>query len=153
MPFALLIIGVVLVTSGVRNTQDNLFNLVKGDFTGQNNFIFWFASILIIGAIGYVKPLKPISTAFLTLLVLVLFLSKGNPSGVGGGFFQQFTSALGSTSNSTVGSNAGTSTASTPNLQSVNQNISNLQSQLAANLSQTEQGLLQDFSQTPTIGQ
>jgi len=94
MPFALLIIGLFLLVAGVRDTQDCLFALVKGDFQGNDNFIFWFLAILIIGAIGYIPNLKPFSTAFLILLLVVLFLKKGTSAGVGGGFFTQFTSAI-----------------------------------------------------------
>jgi hypothetical protein len=94
MPFALLIVGVFLLIAGVRNTQDTLFSLVKSDFTGTDNFIFWFLAIVIIGLIGYVPKLKPVSTAFLGLVIVVLFLKKGNSSGSGGGFFAQFTSAI-----------------------------------------------------------
>lgn len=102
MPFALLIIGLFLLIAGVRNTQDQLFTLIHGDFTGADNFIFWLLSILVIGSIGYVQKLKPVSTGFLVLIVLVLFLRKGNSSGIGGGFFSQFTSAIaGSTSGGT----------------------------------------------------
>jgi hypothetical protein len=97
MPFALLIIGVVLLVSAVRDTQDDLFTLVKGDFSGQGNFIFWVISILIIGGIGYVPKLKPISDGFLVLVLLVLFLSKGDPSKASGGFFEKFSAALKST--------------------------------------------------------
>jgi hypothetical protein len=94
MPFVLLIAGAVLVTAAIKNTQDSLFELVRGDFTGPNNFIFWFIAILAIGAIGYIPKAKPISTAFLTLVVIVLVLSRGNPGAAGGGFFQQFTTQI-----------------------------------------------------------
>ncbi len=94
MPFVLLIAGAVLLTSAVRNTQDNLFALVKGDFTGSNNFIYWFLAIFIIGSIGYIPKAKPVSTMFLALVVLVLVLTRGNPNATGGGFFQQFTSQI-----------------------------------------------------------
>jgi len=97
MPFALLIIGIVLLTSAVRDSQNDLFGLVKGDFTGQGNFVFWVVSLLIIGAIGYIPKLKPISDGFLILVLIVLFLTKGNPSGVGGGFFTKFISGIQST--------------------------------------------------------
>lgn len=90
MAFALLIIGVTLLVAAIRNTQGTLFGLLAGDFTGQNNFIFWGASILIIGAVGYIPKVKPISTAFMGLVILVLFLKKGQ------GFFPQFAAALGS---------------------------------------------------------
>jgi hypothetical protein len=104
MPFALLIIGAVLLISAARGTTNTgpngapgLFALLESDFTGSDNFIFWLVAILIIGAVGYIPKLRPISVAFLTLVIIVLFLTKGNPSGVGGGFFAQFTSAIGGT--------------------------------------------------------
>lgn len=97
MPFALLIAGVLLLVAGVRNTQDTLFSLVKGDFSGPDNFIYWFVAMVIIGGLGYIPKIKPISTGLLALVILVLFLSKGKTSGAGGGFFQQFTTALGTT--------------------------------------------------------
>lgn len=77
MPFALIIVGVVLVVAAVRGTTDVLFSLVKNDFTGANNYTYWLASILLIGAIGYIKPLQPLSRIFLALLVVVLVLSHG----------------------------------------------------------------------------
>jgi len=100
MPFALLIIGAVLLISAARGTvtgQNGLFYLLESDFTGQDNFIFWMVSILIIGAIGYIPKLKPFSVAFLTLVIIVLFLKRGNPSGIGGGFFAQFVQGVGAT--------------------------------------------------------
>jgi hypothetical protein len=98
MPFLLIIVGTALLISSARNTQSALYTLLAGDFTGPNNFIFWAMSILIIGALGYIPKLKPLSAAFITLVVIVLFLKRGNPTtGTGGGFFQQFTTALGTT--------------------------------------------------------
>lgn len=90
MPFALIIVGIVLLVAGVRDTQTALFTLVKGDFLGQNNFIYWALSILIIGSLGYVPKLQPLSRAFLVLIVVGLFLSKQ-------GFFAQFQTAINST--------------------------------------------------------
>lgn len=77
MPFALLLIGIVLVVAAVRDKSDVLYTLVRQDFTGPNNFTYWLASILLIGAIGYVKPLQPLSRMFLVLLVVVLVVSHG----------------------------------------------------------------------------
>jgi hypothetical protein len=97
MSFVLLIIGGILLIASVRGTQDSLFALAKGDFTGSNNFIYWTLSILIIGAVGYIPKLKPISVAFLTLVIIVLVLSKGDPTKAGGGFFTKFFGQVGST--------------------------------------------------------
>lgn len=118
MPFALVIIGVVLLIAAVRGTtgdsgsQKGLFTLVKGDFSGPNNFIYWFVAILIIGMIGYIPDLKKLSVAFLTLVIVVLFLSRG-------GFFQQFTSALGSTQTGAVSSAVNSATSGLPNLSTL----------------------------------
>lgn len=82
----------MLVVSGVRNTQSELFTLVKSDFTGTSgfsgSFVPWVLAIMAIGAMGYVKPVKPISDAFLVLIVIVLFLSNK-------GVFAKFSSAIG----------------------------------------------------------
>ena len=112
MPFALLIIGAFLLIAAVRGTTDGpsgLFALVAGDFTGSPNFTFWIVAILLIGAIGYIQKIKPLSDAMLVLVILVLFLSKGNPGAVGGGFFNQFTSALNTTTTATPTAAAATS--------------------------------------------
>jgi len=97
MAFALLIIGITLVVAAVRNTQGDLITLLIGDFTGPNNFIYWIVALLIIGAVGYVPKLKPVSDGFLVIVILALFLSKGRPDSKTGGFFKQFTDALGTT--------------------------------------------------------
>jgi hypothetical protein len=87
MAFVLLIIGITLLVAGVQDTQSDLFALLKKDFSA---FLMWFIAIFLIGALGYIPKLKPLSVAFMGLVILVLFLSKGK------GFFSQFQSALGS---------------------------------------------------------
>lgn len=111
MAFALLIIGIFLLASAIQGTQDAALNLVVGDFKGPSNFFYWIVALLIVGSVGYVKRLKPVSDLFLALIILVLVLKRGNPSGAGGGFFAQFTAALQSTSASNipnVGATSGT---------------------------------------------
>jgi hypothetical protein len=77
MPFLFIIIGVVFVVASARNTNQQLVSLMKNDFTGKNNFIYWSLSILLIGLVGYVKELQPISRMFMALVVIVLFLANG----------------------------------------------------------------------------
>jgi hypothetical protein len=119
MPFALLIVGVFLLVASIRDSQDTLFALLKSDFTGQNNFFYWFIAILVIGAVGYIKPLKPLSNAFLVLVVLVLFLKKGNPITAGGGFFKQFNTAIGSTQTASAEPTLGQAMTTDPTLASM----------------------------------
>ena len=90
MPFAFIIVGTMLVVSGVKGTSNDLFALVKGDFTGQHTFIYWAMSILILGSLGYIDELRPLSRAFLVLVLVVLILANG-------GFFQLFNQAISST--------------------------------------------------------
>lgn len=102
MAFALIAIGLVMLVSAVRNTTADLTKLIKGDFTGQGNFVYWLVSILVIGAIGYIPALRPVSRVFLALVIVVLFLKKGNPNGIGGGFFSQFNSQIGTTTTAAI---------------------------------------------------
>lgn len=95
MPFALLIVGILVIVSAVRGTTAQLGTLVAGDFTGPGNFVYWMLAIIIIGAVGYIPKVQPLSVAFITLLILVLVLARGNPNSAGGGFFQKFVSAIG----------------------------------------------------------
>jgi hypothetical protein len=94
MTFALLAIGVILITVAVRGTQDDFVTLLKGDFSGPGNFWWWIAALLIIGAIGYVEKLKPLSDGLLLVILLALVLTRGSPSYPGGGVFQQLTTAM-----------------------------------------------------------
>lgn len=80
MPFALVVIGIVLLVAAGRNKQNELFDLVKGDFTGDETsrgFIVWFLAIAAIGAVGYIEQFRPLSRAFIVLIIVVLFLKNG----------------------------------------------------------------------------
>jgi hypothetical protein len=106
MPFVLIVMGAIFVVAAARGTHDALFYLIEKDFTGDNNFIYWFLSILVIGAVGYIPKLKPFSDGFLILVILVLFLKKDS------GFFDMFQSQLGTTNNAAPDTNpAGTPSA------------------------------------------
>lgn len=105
MPFALVFVGIILVTAGVRDKTSDLYTLVKGDIESngsQKGYIYWMVAILIIGSLGYIDSLKSLSRAFMALVIVVLFLKAGNPQAIGGGFFAQFFSALGLNPQSSV---------------------------------------------------
>lgn len=87
MPFALLAIGILLVIAAYNNTQDVLASQLKKDISGKTGFIYWIAAIIIVGALGYIRPLQPVSRGFLALILVVLFLTNS-------GVFAQFNSAL-----------------------------------------------------------
>lgn len=109
MAFALLFLGIMMIVSAIRNTHCALVTLMANDFSGQGNFMYWVVALILIGAVGYVEKLKPLSDGLLVLVLLALVLSRGNPKfNSGGGFFKQFTSALGTTTkpNPVVGASA-----------------------------------------------
>lgn len=101
MPFALAIIGIVLVVAGSRGMGNvrALSQLLVGDFTGQNNFLTWIFAIGMIGMIGYVPGLEKFSRAFLILLFVVLLLATR------GGFLARIREAF-----QNAGSGSGTGT-------------------------------------------
>lgn len=107
MPFFLLIVGLMLITVAVRNTQDVFVTLISSDFSGPGNFLYWVAALLLFGLVGYVPKLKPVSDGFLVLILLALVLSRGNPKfNAQGGFFGQLQSALKGTTKGAPGSSA-----------------------------------------------
>lgn len=69
-----------MLVSAIRGSQDELFALLKRDFTGSGNFLVWILAIASVGAVGYIRPLRPVSNAFLVLL-LIVFLLAANKSG------------------------------------------------------------------------
>lgn len=108
MGFALIFIGILLTVSAVRGNTATLFSLLRSDFTGQGNFVWWLAAVLIIGAIGYIPAFRTLSRAMLALVIVVLILTKGNPNLPQGGFFGQIVAELG---NATSGSSSTSGTA------------------------------------------
>ena len=87
MPYAFIIVGIILLTAGVRGQSGRLVTLLQGDLKGENNFAYWILAILAIGAIGYVDDFRAFSRALLTLIIIVLLLAGEKHAGGAGGFF------------------------------------------------------------------
>jgi hypothetical protein len=114
VPFAFLIVGALFVVAAVRGQSKQLLSLVKADLTGKDNYLYWAVSILIIGALGYVDELRPLSRAFLILVLVVLVLSNG-------GFFKLFNQSL-----SVISQNGGATTSTSTNSDSVSGELPSL---------------------------
>ena len=97
MSFALIVIGLLLTVSAVRNTHVCLINVVKLDFTGRGNFLYWVAAIFILGALGYSETLRPLSDGLLILILVALFFTRGKQ-----GLFKNLTAALQTSSTTPV---------------------------------------------------
>jgi hypothetical protein len=98
MPILFGLFGIVLIVTGVRgaitNGNPSLVSLVKDDFTGNDPFWKWMLAILLIGAIGYIPDMRPISRGFMALVILVFVLDNQ-------GVFTQLTNTFKSTGSKT----------------------------------------------------
>lgn len=133
MPFALVIIGLLMVVTGARDTHVQFAEQLKTDFTGppSQNFLWWLAALGLIGSLGYVKPLAPFSKAFLVLVIIVMILAQSKNGG--GGFFGQLQNALqsGPVAPTPTQTGTGSATTSTPQV-AVTGTPSNIQDQAKA---------------------
>lgn len=94
MPFALGIIGLLLIVSGARGTYPQLKGLLVEDFTGEGNFFYWIIAIGVVGSIGYVPGAEKFSRMFLALIILSMLIAQQRKGNLGGGFFTKFSDAL-----------------------------------------------------------
>lgn len=76
MPYALVIVGLIMIVSGVRDTHAALGAQIKSDLTGERNFTQYALAIFAVGALGYIDKLRAISTAFMALIIVSLVLSN-----------------------------------------------------------------------------
>jgi len=76
MPFALVIIGLLMVISGIMNTHTQLGKQLREEFTGPGNFTWWLLVMVFIGGLGYVERLRPVASAFLVLVIVSLFIAN-----------------------------------------------------------------------------
>lgn len=139
MPFVFTIIAILFIVIGARGQSSNAIALLKSEFTGSGSFIQFLIAILIVGFIGYIKPLKLVSDGFLLLILISMFLADK------GRVFSQFETDLQNTpptpspaqaaSSSAGSSSGGSSSAGTTVSQS--------------NLVQTSTGLINTTGSTP----
>ncbi len=87
MPYAFIVVGLLMIVTGARNTFRQFGAQLVKDFTGPGNFTWWIASLGAVGAVGYIPKLRPVSTAFMTLIVIVLVIAQK-------GLFPKLTAAL-----------------------------------------------------------
>jgi hypothetical protein len=88
MPFVLLFVGILFFVVAIQGTQGTLFSLMKSEFVGSNSFVVWAAALVILGLLGYIKPIRPITHAFLLLVLIVMVLAGGSK------FFTNFNSGI-----------------------------------------------------------
>lgn len=100
MPILFIGTGTVFLLTGLMGDPGKLYDLVRGDFTGQNNYVFWVISILVLGSLGYIESLKNLSRLFVALILIVLLLDNK-------GFFAKLQEFINSTQGTPVTAGAG----------------------------------------------
>lgn len=76
MAIALLFIGALFLTTAIKGNHRDLFKLLKKDFTGDTNFIYWSLAIIVLVSIGNVRAIKPVSDALLVLVVIGVIVAQ-----------------------------------------------------------------------------
>lgn len=87
VPYALVVIGLIMIITGILNTYAQLATQLQSDFTGNKSFIVWIIALGSVGALGYIKDLRTFSHYFMALILIGLVLSNK-------GFFANFTAAI-----------------------------------------------------------
>lgn len=100
MPVLFLFVGALFLTAAVRGEDQThkLMTLLKGDFTGKNNFLVWCLALGAVAGVGYIKPLRPLSNILLVLVFIAIILRNSGPDGRGNlltSFFKQIQSTEG----------------------------------------------------------
>lgn len=119
MPFAILLIGIILIVVAYNNSFGSLASQLESDIPG---YFKWAAAIAAILGLGYIPGLKTPSRYLLGLVLLVLVLANGNQIIQG---FKTFLTSGGTASggqgaaNPSSGYTANPSTTATPTPQQV----------------------------------
>lgn len=86
MAFLLVLIGVIVGITALRNSQGDLAGLLQTDLTNTQLYA-WAGAIIAIGLLGYIPRFETASRLLLGLVVLVLLISNN-------GVFAQFQQAF-----------------------------------------------------------
>lgn len=76
MAWAFLLVGFMVVVSAYKGTQKDLFQLLKADFSGSDNFFYWVTAIVVLVAIGTFQKIRPVTDAFLALVIIVIVIRQ-----------------------------------------------------------------------------
>lgn len=78
MAWAFLIIGALMLVAAWKKKQGELWELLKDDFSGDGNFFVWMLAIIFLVVLGNIKAIKPVTDAFLLLVIVVIVLGSKN---------------------------------------------------------------------------
>ncbi|HEY1410808.1 MAG TPA: hypothetical protein VGF36_01645, partial [Rhodopila sp.] len=73
MPFLLVLIGAVLLTAALRNTQGDLATALEKDVPG---FAKWGLALGLVASLGYIPGMQKVSRYILALVIVTLVLKN-----------------------------------------------------------------------------
>lgn len=76
MPFFLAALGAVLIAAAINGRHRELGDLWQAQFSGPGSFVNVAVVFFLLGALGAISGLKPLATAFMGLLLLVMFFGS-----------------------------------------------------------------------------
>lgn len=80
MPFFLVALGLVLAASAINGKHRELGILWAQEFTGQGSFLNVALVLFLLGALGAITGLRPVAVAFMSLVLVVMFLTHAGTS-------------------------------------------------------------------------
>lgn len=75
MAWGFLFVGALFLIAAWKKKHKELFALLKDDFTGDGNFFYWVLAIIALAALGTFRPIRPVTDAFLGLVILVIIIA------------------------------------------------------------------------------
>jgi hypothetical protein len=83
MPFALVVIGLLMIVTGINNTYAQFGAQLQKD----SSFLPWALALFVVGALGYINDLRTFSHYFMALILISIVLANK-------GFFQNLQAAI-----------------------------------------------------------
>lgn len=87
MGLVFLLIGLLLIVTGMRGTYAQFGSQVVSDLGGDGGFLYWGVAVVGVGAVGFIPALQQVSRLLIALVIISIFLSHK-------GFFAKFQQAL-----------------------------------------------------------
>lgn len=73
MIIILVLIAAILIVAALRDTQGDLFAALKSDVPA---FGTWAAALIVLGLLGFIPGVRPVSRALIVLVFVVLFVNN-----------------------------------------------------------------------------
>jgi hypothetical protein len=88
MPFALVVIGLLMIVTGINNTYSQFGAQLQKDA----GFLPWALAIFVVGLIGNISDLRTFSHYFMALILISVILANSKQGSAG--FFSNLSAAI-----------------------------------------------------------